>query len=126
MSVSIRVRPRCEQTLASALEGGFSPLAARLIAGRVQGFRGDLRAVLASGLGQLGDPSALCDCDRAARRLAAAVEAGEPVALVTDYDVDGITSHALLREALIGRFGVPAGQLQGYIGHRLTDGYGLN
>src|SRR5690349_24318949 len=42
------------------------------------------------------DPSLFRDMDTAAERLADAVEAGEPVTVFGDYDVDGATSAALL------------------------------
>ncbi|MEL7450746.1 MAG: DHH family phosphoesterase [Pseudomonadota bacterium] len=126
MKVEFRARPQCETTLAAAQRAGFSPLTARLIAGRVESFSGDLRSVVEAGLGNLSDPEGLRDCDGAARRLVRAIAEHEPIGLVTDYDVDGITSHALLLDALIEHFGVPAAQVQGFIGHRLTEGYGLS
>ena len=46
--------------------------------------------------GFMPDPSVFRDMDRAAARLAAAVEAREQVAIFGDYDVDGATSAALL------------------------------
>src|SRR5436305_15094221 len=42
------------------------------------------------------DPSAFRDMDKAAARLADAVEAGEAITIFGDYDVDGATSAALL------------------------------
>ena len=42
------------------------------------------------------DPSVFRDMDKAAERLADAVEAGEPTTIFGDYDVDGATSAALL------------------------------
>lgn len=70
----------------------------------------------------LPDPSHLLDMDIAAERLAAAVKAGESIAVFGDYDVDGATSSALLcrffrmlgREAMI------------YIPDRIAEGYGPN
>lgn len=70
----------------------------------------------------LPDPSHLRDMDSAAERIAAAVMAGETIAIFGDYDVDGATSSALLcrffrmlgREALV------------YIPDRIAEGYGPN
>ena len=42
------------------------------------------------------DPSIFRDMDRAADRLANAVQAGEQIAVFGDYDVDGATSAALM------------------------------
>ena len=66
------------------------------------------------------DPSIFRDMDRAAARLADAVEAGEPVTIFGDYDVDGATSAALLIR-LLRDLGCTAGA---YIPDRLMEGYG--
>ena len=50
--------------------------------------------------GFMPDPSIFRDMDRAAARLADAVEAGERVAIFGDYDVDGATSTALMVRVL--------------------------
>ncbi|MGR6327581.1 single-stranded-DNA-specific exonuclease RecJ [Sphingomonas sp. XXL09] len=66
------------------------------------------------------DPSIFRDMDKAAARLADAVEKGERVAIFGDYDVDGATSAALLVR-LLGELGLCA---RPYIPDRLTEGYG--
>ena len=58
--------------------------------------------------------------DKAAARLADAVEAGETIAIFGDYDVDGATSAALLT-ILLRRLGV---EPMIYIPDRLMEGYG--
>lgn len=45
----------------------------------------------------LPNPFSLKDMERAARRMAASIIAGEPIGLMGDYDVDGATSTALLK-----------------------------
>ena len=66
------------------------------------------------------DPSIFRDMDRAAARLADAVEAREQVAIFGDYDVDGATSAALL-VLLLRDLGLDA---RAYIPDRLMEGYG--
>nr|WP_294810542.1 single-stranded-DNA-specific exonuclease RecJ [uncultured Sphingomonas sp.] len=66
------------------------------------------------------DPSIFRDMDKAAERLADAVEAGEQVAIFGDYDVDGATSAALL-VLLLRDLGLEA---RPYIPDRLMEGYG--
>jgi single-stranded-DNA-specific exonuclease len=68
----------------------------------------------------LPDPSNFRDMDKAAARLADAVEAGETIAIFGDYDVDGATSAALLT-ILLRRLGV---EPMIYIPDRLMEGYG--
>ena len=70
--------------------------------------------------GFMPDPSIFRDMDKAARRLAAAVESGEQVAIFGDYDVDGATSAALLI-LLLRNLGLEA---HPYIPDRLMEGYG--
>ena len=70
--------------------------------------------------GFMPDPSLFRDMDAAAARLADAVEAGEPVTVFGDYDVDGATSAALLVRLLRG-LGI---EPRAYIPDRLMEGYG--
>ena len=70
--------------------------------------------------GFMPDPSIFRDMDRAAERIAEAVEAGETVTIFGDYDVDGATSAALLIR-LLRDLGLEAGA---YIPDRLMEGYG--
>ena len=58
----------------------------------------------------------------AVERAAAAVEAGEQIAVYGDYDVDGITSTAILVEAL--REG--GADCHWFVPHREADGYGVH
>jgi single-stranded-DNA-specific exonuclease len=70
----------------------------------------------------LPDPSHLLDMDRAAERLARAVQGGETVAIFGDYDVDGATSSALLDRFLRAA----EGRVTVYIPDRHKEGYGPN
>ena len=70
--------------------------------------------------GFMPDPSDFRDMDRAAERLADAVQAGERVAIFGDYDVDGATSAALMILILRDLGLDPVA----YIPDRLTEGYG--
>ncbi|MFO1035933.1 MAG: single-stranded-DNA-specific exonuclease RecJ [Geminicoccaceae bacterium] len=70
----------------------------------------------------LPDPSHLNDLDRATDRIAAAVEDGERIGIIGDYDVDGASS-----TALVGRYLRALGvEVEIEIPERLTDGYGPN
>ncbi|MBM6577453.1 single-stranded-DNA-specific exonuclease RecJ [Microvirga sp. SRT01] len=70
--------------------------------------------------GFMPDPSIFRDMDRAAARLADAVQAGERVAIFGDYDVDGATSAAVMIRVLRSLGLDPVA----YIPDRLTEGYG--
>jgi single-stranded-DNA-specific exonuclease len=66
------------------------------------------------------DPSIFQDMDKAAERLADAVESGQRVTVFGDYDVDGATSAALLIR-LLRSLGLSP---DAYIPDRLMEGYG--
>jgi len=68
------------------------------------------------------DPSLMNDMDKAASRLADAVEAGQNVAIFGDYDVDGACSSALMR-LFLRSHGIDT---RIYIPDRITEGYGPN
>ena len=67
-------------------------------------------------------PANLPQLDVAVERLARACRAGERVAIFGDFDVDGVTSTAILVEALsaLGAQPLP------YLPHRMREGYGPN
>jgi len=70
----------------------------------------------------LPDPSRFKDMNKAAVRMAEALQRGEKIAVFGDYDVDGATSAALLL-----RFGRAVGsELRLYVPDRLREGYGPN
>jgi single-stranded-DNA-specific exonuclease len=70
--------------------------------------------------GFMPDPSLFRDMDKAAERLADAVEGQEAVTVFGDYDVDGATSAALLIRLLRDLGCSP----EAYIPDRLMEGYG--
>ena len=111
------------------------PQAARLaqalgvppLVGHILGHRGletpeSARAFLWPTLAQLHDPSAMPGLMEAADRLVRAAQAGDPIVIYGDYDVDGITATAILWQALRLAGATP----RIYVPHRLEEGYGLN
>lgn len=79
------------------------------------------RAFFRDGLTTLHDPFLMRDMDRAAERVAAAIQARERVLVYGDYDVDGTTSTALMARFLRDH-GVDA---HFFIPNRFRHGYGL-
>ena len=103
-------------------EAGFTALAALALYARGLDTPEKAAAFLAADRGQLQDPMEMRDMDRAAGRVAQALERGERIAVYGDYDVDGITSTCLLTDFLRRE----GGEVLPYIPDRLEEGYGLN
>ena len=70
----------------------------------------------------LPDPFQLKGIEAAVSRLQRALGQGERVCVYGDYDVDGVTSTALL-VSVLRKLG---GNVEFYVPHRLVEGYGLN
>ncbi|MEM1329390.1 MAG: single-stranded-DNA-specific exonuclease RecJ [Planctomycetota bacterium] len=101
---------------------GDLPLAERVLAAR--GLTGEHASeFLSPKLNALHNPSGIPDIDRAAQRLLDAAEAGEPIAIYGDYDVDGCTGAAILVRTLRA---LDASEPITYIPHRVREGYGLH
>ncbi len=81
------------------------------------------RRFLSADLREMPAPSRLLDCERAARRLMRAIDRRERIVVYGDYDVDGVTSTALLQLFFRNELGFEIGA---YIPHRMREGYGLN
>ncbi len=108
--------------LAIAQRLGVPEVVGRVMAGR--GIAADAveRFLNPTLRGLLPDPSCLVDMDRAANRLAEAVQAHEPIVVFGDYDVDGATSSALL----VRFFQAVGAPVSVYIPDRRREGYGPN
>lgn len=110
----------CVQQLSQAF--GFSPLLARLLVAR--GFSTPEQAVdfLCSDLSALASPDRLADLPQAVALLRQAAAAREPIWVIGDDDVDGLTGSAILFRTLRQMGAV----VQVEIPHRQQEGYGLN
>lgn len=73
-------------------------------------------------LAELGDPFKLSQLEKAAARLRQAIANRDDIAVLGDYDVDGVTSTALL-VSILRRFGLNPRYI---VPRRSEDGYGLS
>jgi single-stranded-DNA-specific exonuclease len=103
-------------------ELGLHPVAARVLAARGHGTPEAAQKFLSDALTDLPDPFLMKGLPAAVERLARAVRNQDAVTLYGDYDVDGVTSTALL-STVLGQLGLT---VRTYIPHRLEEGYGLN
>ena len=94
----------------------------RLLVGRGYADPDVAKRYLRPRLDQLGEPSTLFDLPRAVDRIATAIRRGETIFVHGDYDVDGMSSTALLTRVLRG---CGATSVVPFVPNRLTDGYDL-
>jgi len=104
-----------------AAEVGIPHIMARLLVNRGVAGASEARAFLEPDLSQLHDPALLPDLEAGAERLARAVERGERICVHGDYDVDGVTSTALLVRTLRALKADVCHRLP----HRRLEGYGI-
>lgn len=100
----------------------ISPLLAQCLLNRGLSEPEAIARYLEPRLKDLADPFRLPNMEQAVTRLLQARERGESLVIFGDYDVDGVTSTALLLEVL----GALGWRAQAYLPHRLEEGYGLS
>ncbi|MFC1753356.1 single-stranded-DNA-specific exonuclease RecJ [Thermoproteota archaeon] len=101
---------------------GMSKIIAQVLANRGIKTQAEARVFLRSGLQDLRDPFQLKDMQKAVDRIKKAISNKEKIFISSDYDVDGITSCAVLEQEL-KRLGA---DVIHYIPHRVKEGYGLS
>lgn len=100
----------------------FPPIVATVLAARGVTTRDQAELFYKPHLGREHDPLELPGMRDAVARIRRAIHDGELIALFGDFDVDGVTSVALLQLAL----GALGARTTTYIPDRFTEGYGLN
>ena len=105
-----------------AAELSLSPLLCQVLINRGITDATSARTFLTPSLHDLHDPYQILGMDAAVRRITAAVQQGEPMAVYGDYDVDGVTAAALLM-TFFEELGL---RVASYIPEREGEGYGLN
>lgn len=101
---------------------GIHPITAQILINRGVMDLDAARTYMSPGLDLLPDPYMLPDMEIAVERVLEAIDRNERIAVYGDYDVDGITSAALL----IYFFRSLGIEIDVHIPHRVTEGYGLN
>ena len=104
-----------------ACELSVPPLAVKLMVNRGIEEK-DMRGFLSGSLSELSDPYLMKDMKKACDILLTAAEHNDTVAIVTDYDCDGIFSGMALYTCF-NRIGIRA---KLFTPDRVTEGYGLN
>ncbi len=109
------------QAAAKLFRSGINPLVSVLLVSRGITELESVKQRISEDM-TLTSPFSFKDMDRAAARIQRAIANSEHVAVYGDYDVDGITSCALMSDFLRGK-GL---ECETFIPNRLEDGYGVN
>lgn len=105
-----------------SLELKISEITAQLLSNRGISTLKEAGEFLACSLSSCHDPFLLKDMDKAVSRIKKAIQDKEKILVYGDYDVDGMTSVAMLKQALQNLNAT----VETYIPNRLEEGYGLN
>lgn len=100
----------------------FPPVLRQILFNRGYATDAEARAFLKAEPDFDTDPFQMTGMDAAVERIRYALEHSELIAIYGDYDVDGVTSTALLVDIL----NALGGTAHGYIPNRFDEGYGLN
>src|SRR5215470_14292908 len=114
--------PQPALTAFLAHELNISPLLAQCLLNRSLSEPGPITQYLQPRLKQLSDPFLLPNMRAAVARLYQARQQQESLVIFGDYDVDGVTSAALLTQVLTAL----GWTVNSYLPHRLDEGYGLS
>jgi single-stranded-DNA-specific exonuclease len=101
---------------------GVSPVVAELLLRNGLSDPAAAASFLRPALAELNDPFLLHNVEAGAARLRKAIEAGEDIVVLGDYDVDGVSSTTLL-VSILRRFG---SKPRFVVPRRMEDGYGLS
>jgi len=118
---------RSEEELPSSIpaiadELGITELLAEILWNRGFQSSAEMDLYLSPGLRNLCKPTEIPGLEQAAQVLADGLAAGKKMAVWGDYDVDGVTSTAVVKTFLADR----GYECEHYLPNRLEEGYGLN
>jgi len=115
--ISPHITPQAREALKA-----FPSILQQILFNRGLGTDAEARAFLKAQPNFNSDPFQFTGMQTAVDRIQYALQHHEPIAIYGDYDVDGVTSTALMVEAL-QKLGA---DVRGYIPNRFDEGYGLN
>jgi single-stranded-DNA-specific exonuclease len=115
-------RPDFEAAQTVCRESGCHPVISAILARRGLLSKQEIESFLNPSLDQIRSHALLADLPRAVHRIAKAILHHEPILVFGDYDVDGVTSTALLYDFLKSA----GAHVSYYIPDRISEGYGMN
>ncbi len=100
----------------------LTPTVGKILYNRCIDSEDKLKEFLTADLSSLYDPYLLNDMEKAVGRIRQAIENYEQILIYGDYDADGMTSSAIMKETLE----MMGAEVQVYLPNRFSDGYGPN
>lgn len=105
-----------------AVKFGIPPVILTILNNRGITAENQIKAYFSKSMANIHNPMLMHDMEKAAERIKSAVENKEKIVIYGDYDVDGITSTAVLYLFLTQH----GADVSYYIPDRITEGYGMN
>lgn len=118
-------RSRNELSFKACLTANYTPVQATIIANRIDNPL-IAKEMASNDLSAIEPYSQLLNATYAGEVIAEAVRSRKRIGLLTDYDVDGITSNAMMQHALCDMMHYPPDLLYILVGHRIHDSYGIS
>ncbi len=122
----IKKRIKDNELYKKAIEGGATKLQAEIIANRDIPDGTDIQGFMNPSLDSIRDVGRMKDIKKAGNRIADAIIEGEHICLACDFDVDGISSAAVMYKAIVDLFSYDPSKVYTCISNRMKEGYGLN
>lgn len=122
----IKNRIKNQELYEKALEEGATVLQSLIIANRDIPAGTDIKGFMNPSLDSIKNVGVMQDIRKAGNRIADAIIEGEKICLACDFDVDGISSAAVMYKAIVDLFGYDRSNVDVCISNRMKEGYGLN
>lgn len=110
----------------AAIEAGLTELQSNIVANRHLPFGTNIDSFINPSLDKMPKISLLQDIKKAGERISDAIINEETIGLVCDFDVDGISSAAVMNKALVDLFNVHPYKIKIFISNRMKEGYGFS
>ncbi len=109
-----------------ARKNGYTHLQALIVANREIPEGTDLNGFMNPDFAHIPNIGLLTDIHKGGERIADAIANNEIIGLVCDFDVDGISSAAVMYKALVDLFKAEPTNIKVFISNRMKEGYGFS
>ena len=122
----IRQRILNKKLYDEAKQSGYTHLQAMIVANREIPEGTNFQGFMKPDFAHIPNLGLLADIHKAGERIAEAIANQEVIGLVCDFDVDGISSAAVMYKALVDLFKADPTTIRVFISNRMKEGYGFS